>query len=135
CSSDLPAPSVTTEPGRPAPHIEQTGSEVAQVTSHAPAPETPAPAQQTSPQASPMQQASVQPPVAPEPPPFDGPYDNADTAADYAEYLQAPADYGREDIPPKKPEAAPAPPVSAPTPMRSEEHTSELQSREKLVCR
>lgn len=112
-----PAPSVTTEPGRPAPHIEQTGSEVAQVTSHAPAPETPAPAQQTSPQASPMQQASVQPPVAPEPPPFDGPYDNADTAADYAEYLQAPADYGREDIPPKKPEAAPAPPVSAPTPM------------------
>lgn len=112
-----PAPSVTTEPGRPAPHIEQTGSEVAQATSHAPAPETPAPAQQTSPQASPMQQASVQPPVAPEPPPFDGPYDNADTAADYAEYLQAPADYGREDIPPKKPEAAPAPPVSAPTPM------------------
>lgn len=112
-----PAPSITTEPERPAPHIEQTGSEVAQATSHAPAPETPAPAQQTSPQASPMQQASAQPPVAPEPPPFDGPYDNADTAADYAEYLQAPADYGREDIPPKKPEAAPAPPVSAPTPM------------------
>lgn len=112
-----PVPSITTEPERPAPHIEPTGSEVAQATSHAPAPETPAPAQQTSPQASPMQQASVQPPVAPEPPPFDGPYDNADTAADYAEYLQAPADYGREDIPPKKPEAAPAPPVSAPTPM------------------
>src|SRR5207249_5166460 len=49
----------------------------------------------------------------------------------------APMPAPEPDLPPVQiPEAGPAPvPVPAPAPARSEEHTSELQSRFDLVCR
>src|SRR2546428_8633511 len=46
-----------------------------------------------------------------------------------------PAVAPRPPAPPPSPPAPPAPPTPAPAPPRSEEHTSELQSRSDLVCR
>lgn len=100
--------STTAQPTSQPATVGQSAAEKTPLTEYKPVPQA-APAQRP---AEPVPVPSA--PIHNEPPPFDGPYDNG---ADYAEYLQAPAEYTDDrDSPPKKPEAAVTPPVSAPSP-------------------